>query len=79
MAVDMRDTAPLEEPEAQLERALIEEFLRALGHDAAALRLRNDATARELLKQASVYAAARLTEVESRAHYVHDIHGSARK
>jgi hypothetical protein len=77
--VDIRDTAPLEEPEARLERALIEEYLRALGHDAAALRLRHDEAARELLKQASIYAAARLTEVESRAHYVHDIHGTARK
>jgi len=79
MVIDIRDTAPLEEPEARLERALIDEFLRALGHEAAALRLRKDEAARELLKQASAYAAARLTEVESRAHYVHDIHGSARK
>ena len=77
MATDKSDTAALNEPQAQLETALIKEFLNALGHDPNALRLRDDPAARELLKQAALYAAAKLTEVESRAHYVHDIHSTS--
>ena len=69
------DTTPLEEPQARLELAFIEEFLRSLGYDPAEVRHRTDAAARRLLTQASTYAAARLTEVESRARYIHDIHG----
>ena len=50
---------PMEDPEAQLERAFIDEYLRLHGHDPEA---------------ASIYAAGKLAEFESRAHYVHDIH-----
>ena len=35
-----------------------------------------DEAARKLLIDASVYAATKLTEVESRAHYVRDLHRS---
>jgi len=69
------DTTPLEEPQARLELAFIEEFLRSLGYDPADVRHRTDATAHQLMAQASTYAAIRLTEVESRARYIHDIHG----
>jgi hypothetical protein len=68
------DTTPLEEPQARLELAFIDEFLRSLGYDPADVRHRTDATARQLLTQASTYAATKLTEVECRARYVHDIH-----
>ena len=61
-------------PFAQLEAGLIDEYLRSLGHDPEAVRARDDSEAHHLLAQAATYAAARLTEVESRAHYVHDIH-----
>ncbi|HEY3093789.1 MAG TPA: hypothetical protein VGJ52_11850 [Vicinamibacterales bacterium] len=69
------DTTPLEEPQARLELAFIEEFLRSLGYEPAEVRRRTDPTALRLLTQASTYAATRLTEVESRARYIHDIHG----
>jgi hypothetical protein len=68
------DTAPLEEPHAHLERRLIDEYLRGHGHDPDALRGRSDADAKRLLSAASQHAALKLTEVESRAHYVHDLH-----
>ena len=68
------DTPPLEEPLAELERRLIDEYLRNLGHDPEALRQRGDAQARALLTDASQYAALKLTEVESRAHYVRNLH-----
>jgi hypothetical protein len=68
------DIRPLEEPLAELERRLIDEYLRKAGHDPDALRARHDAEARKLLIDASVYAAAKLTEIESRSHYVRDLH-----
>ena len=70
------DIPPLEEPLAELERRLIDEYLRDLGHDPAVLRARGDDAARKLLVQASIHAAVKLTEVESRAHYVRDLHHS---
>jgi len=36
-----------------------------------------DAQRHALLPSAATYAATKLAEIESRAHYVHDIHGSA--
>jgi hypothetical protein len=59
---------------ADLERALINEYLRARGQDPDALHGRDDVEAHRLLRAAATYAAGRLTEVEARAHYVHDIH-----
>ena len=75
---DRSDWIPLEEPQAALELAFINEFLRQLGYDPDDLRRRTDTPARELLKQASTYAATRLTEVECRARYVHDLHHNDR-
>ncbi|MDH4067096.1 MAG: hypothetical protein OEW19_22070 [Acidobacteriota bacterium] len=66
---------PLEEPQAELERQLINEFLHAAGHNPAAVRARTDEEARNLLARASAYAAGRLTEVESRSHYVKSLRG----
>jgi hypothetical protein len=72
-----RDSPPLEEPLAKLELALIDEFLRARGYDPVVLRSRSDGAAKAALKDATIYAATRLTEVESRAHYIHEIHGGS--
>ena len=75
MALNLPPDAPrLQDLHADLERALINEFLRGRGHDPNALRDRDDAEAHVLLREASTYAAGRLTEVEARAHYVHDTH-----
>ena len=74
MASGPSDTPTVGDPFARLEQSLINDYLRGLGHDPAALRARGDTEARRLLTQASTYAATRLTEVESRAHYVNDIH-----
>ena len=68
------DVPPLHEPQAQLERHLIDDYLLAFGHNPDALRQRHDAAARTLLAAASQHAALRLTEVESRAHFVRDLH-----
>jgi hypothetical protein len=68
------DTPPLEEPLAKLELALIEEYVRSQGYDPVALQARSDDVARAVLRNAAIHAATRLTEIESRAHYVQEIH-----
>jgi hypothetical protein len=66
---------PGEDPEAQLENTLIDEFLRANGVDPSALRELPEDEAKRILAEASTYAATKLAEVESRAHFIHEIHG----
>ena len=66
---------PIEEPLAELERQLIGEFLAAAGQEFHALLVRHDEAATKILTEASLYASARLTEVESRSHYLRKLHG----
>ena len=68
------DTPRQEDPHAQLERAFIEEYLRARRHSLATLQMLPTAEADAMLREASLYASGRLTEVESRAHLVNDLH-----
>jgi hypothetical protein len=77
----MRERAEtaLEDPQAQLERALIDEFLHEHGCTLATVHLKPPAERRSLLKQASLYAATRLAEIDARAAYVHDLHGDGRR
>jgi hypothetical protein len=63
----------MEDPEAHLEQALIEEFLLGHGYDPHGLdRLPADEK-KQLLEAASIYAAGKLAEIQSRAHYVHEM------
>jgi hypothetical protein len=73
------DATPLTDRFAQLERAFIEEFLRLQGYDQVTLSTLPDAQRHAMLAAASTYAATKLAEIESRAHYVHDIHGTGAK
>ena len=74
MATDRTDIPPLEEPLAELERRIIDEYIRGRGHDPSVLRASQDAQARKILVDAAVYAATRLCEVEARSHYVDELH-----
>jgi hypothetical protein len=65
------------DPLSELERAFIAEFLQGRGHTLETARALPPAEAHALLQEASVYASCRLTEVESRAHYVEDMHRSS--
>ena len=69
------DVQPLEEPLAELERNIIDEFLRGAGHDPAVLRASTDPHARQLLTNAASYASGRLSEVETRMHYLRSLRG----
>ena len=78
MSLNLPPDAPrLQDLHADLERALINDYIRGRGQDPDSVRDRDDAEAHLLLAEASKYAAVRLTEVEARAHYVHDIHRMA--
>lgn len=69
------DNHPIEEPLAQLERELMTAYVAGAGEDFHALLGRSDDRARQLLAEASQYASGRLTEVESRYHYLHSLRG----
>jgi hypothetical protein len=72
-----RAAAPLQDPKAQLERQLREEYLRERGYDEASLEALPPETRLDILRHASIHVAARLAEVDARSTYVHEIHGSA--
>ena len=74
MPAQKPDLHRLEDPESLLERAFIEEFLRARGHDPRGLAVLPEDERMHLLQAASVYAAGKLAEVEARAHFVREIH-----
>ena len=67
---------PLEEPLAELERQLIKAYLAAAGEDFHSLMARDDDAAKKLLVEASLYASERLSEIESRSHYLRRLHGT---
>ena len=67
---------PRQDPEGQLERALIDEFLRVHGHNATSVASLPAEERTRLLQAASIHACARLTEIEARAHFVHELHGT---
>jgi hypothetical protein len=68
------DVHEMEDPEGQLEKTLIAEFLRERGFDPAALHALPEEQTKHVLAEASVYAAGKLAEIGARSHYVHDIH-----
>lgn len=69
------DVPRSQDRQGELERAFIEQFIRARGYDPLTLHELPEDQRNALLKAASMYAATKLTEVEARAHFVHEIHG----
>jgi hypothetical protein len=65
---------PMEDPHAALERAFIDEFLRAHGHTLRSLAERPPEEVATLLRAAVAHATLRLSEIEARAHYVAELH-----
>jgi hypothetical protein len=70
-----KSSRPMEEPLAELERELITAYIAGAGQNLETLLTRTDEQARQLLADASLYASARLTEVESRSHYLRSLRG----
>jgi hypothetical protein len=68
------DVPAIDHHEAKLERALVDAFLREQGRTRAELAQLPEDERLTLLKQARLYAAERLAEIEARAHYVNELH-----
>jgi hypothetical protein len=68
------DLSPQPDQTAQLEEAFILEFLERRGHTRGTLHTLAEPEVHALLREASAYASAKLAEVESRWHYVREIH-----
>jgi hypothetical protein len=66
---------PLQDPNGLLESELINEFLRTRGYDLRSLDSLPEDKRRRLLREASMHAAGKLTEIEARAHFVDQLHG----
>ena len=77
MSAEQPDVPSLQPPLGQLERALIDEFVRAQGYDPAHLAGLPEAVRETLLKNASTHASARLAEVESRSHFLNEMRDGA--
>ena len=71
---DPIDVPPMDDPEAKLERALVDEFLRQQGRTRAELPGLSEDLRAALLREARAYAVERLTEIGARAHYVNELH-----
>lgn len=75
MAAKQEPANPIQEPLAQLERELMTAYISGAGEDIETLVTRTDDNARRLLADASMYATARLAEVETRLHYLRSLRG----
>jgi len=76
MNADRTDVAPIQSPLRDLERTLIEEFVRTMGYDPHRLADLAHEEREALLTEASVYASMKLAEIDSRSHFIADIHSS---
>lgn len=74
MSSDRSDTAPIQPPLGELEQTLIDEYVRARGYDPSNLAELSADVRHDLLKDASLYASTKLSEVESRSHFVQELH-----
>jgi hypothetical protein len=71
---DPIDLPPIDDREAKLERALIDEFLAQAGRSREDLDQLPEIDRAALLAKARAYASGRLAEIDARAHYVHELH-----
>ena len=71
---ERREVSTLQAPLSQLERAFIDEFVRARGYDPLKLAELPEREREQILTQASVHASAKLAEVEAKSHLIDEIH-----
>lgn len=65
----------MENPQEQLARMYLDEYLRGKGHTFESVRALPEEIAKKIMAEASTYAACKLAEVERRAHIMDEIHG----
>lgn len=73
----IQDTEPIEDPNAMMEKALIEEFLKQKGYTHEDLKKLPAELVEKLMREASQYASLKMEEVEARAHFVKELHDNA--
>ncbi|HET7143634.1 MAG TPA: hypothetical protein VFI68_06425 [Anaerolineales bacterium] len=72
-----KQTEPVEDRNALLETALIEEYLREKGYSMEDIKKLPADAAAKLMKEASQYASLKMEEVEARAHFIKELHDDA--
>lgn len=73
-AKPIENAEPVEDPNALLEKALIEEYLKTKGYTHEDLKKLPADLVEKLMKEASQYASLKMEEVEARAHFVKELH-----
>ncbi|MBI5822483.1 MAG: hypothetical protein HZB18_00495 [Chloroflexi bacterium] len=65
---------PIEDRNALLEKALIEEYLHEKGYSHEDLKKLPADVVEKLMKEASQYASLKMEEVQARAHFIKELH-----
>lgn len=73
----IKQTEAVEDRNAILEKALIEEYLREKGFTLETVKSLPAMLAEKLLREASQYASLKMEEVEARARFVKELHDDA--
>ena len=66
----------MEDPEAKLATVYIDEYLRSHGHTLESICALPKDQAKQLMIEASTYAAIKLAEVDTKARAIKEIHGA---
>lgn len=74
MSAERREERPVQAPFGDLERALIDEYLRTRGYDPLELHTLPMEEREQILKAAAIYASGKLVEVEARSRVLDEIH-----
>lgn len=70
-------TEHIDDPNALLERALIEEYLNKKGYSREGLKKLPAELVQTLMKEATRYASLKMEEVKARAHFIQELHDDA--
>jgi len=76
MKTNLPDEQLMEDPNALLERAIIEEYFRSRGLTPETLEHLPKRTKKKLMTEACRYASLKLSELEARAHFVDQVHAA---
>ncbi len=75
MSTQPPPTVHAQDPDALLEKAFLDEYVRGRGYDPRRLQELPEDKVRALMTEASIYASDKLAEIEARAGFVEGMHG----
>jgi hypothetical protein len=73
----VENTEPVEDPNALMEKALIEEYLHKQGYSHEDLKKLPVDVVEKLMKEASQYASLKMEDVKARANFIKELHDDA--